>query len=101
MGCIGLIQISPLYARPYLRENRIDYRKDIYFDPVINCIVGIGMLNDFQTEKIEKGLSTQDNWNFATHDYFFGPSARGNVYDMNYSIKVINAMKEFQKMGLI
>jgi hypothetical protein len=101
MGCVGLIQPNPLYARPYLRENRIDYKKDIYFDPVINCTVGIGMLNDFQNEKIEKGLATPDNWNFATHDYLWGPATRGNIYDMNYSLKVITAMKEFQKMGLI
>ncbi len=100
-GCVGLLQITALYARPYLREHRIDYRKDIYFDPVVNCIVGISMLNDFQTEKIEKGLATKDNWNFATHDYLYGPNNKGNVFNMNYSLKVIEAMKRYQKLGLL
>jgi len=101
MGCLGLLQVNPLYTRPYLRENRIDYRKDIYFDPVINSICGIAMLNDFQSIKIEAGLATSDNWNFATHDYLWGPAKRGNVLDMNYSIKVIEAMKRYQNLGLL
>jgi hypothetical protein len=99
-SCLGILQVTPLYARPYLRENRIDYKQDIYFDPVVCCIVGIGMLNDFQNIKIEAGLATQDNWNFAVHDYFWGPAKRNNILDMNYSLKVIEAMKRYQKMGL-
>ena len=100
MGCLGLIQVTSLYARPYLRENRIDYKKDIYFDPVVNCIVGISMLCDFQNECIEKGLTTPNDFVMATHHYFWGPAKRDNKLDMNYSLKIIEAMKRFQKLGL-
>ena len=98
--CVGLLQITPLYARPYLRENRIDYKKDIYFDPVTNSIVGISMLVDYQNEVLEKGLTTPGNYVFALHHYFWGPAKRDNKFDMNYSLKIIEAMKEFQKQGL-
>lgn len=100
MGCVGIIQVNPPFARSHLRENRIDYRKDIFFDPVVCSICGIGMLVDFQNDKIEKGLATPDNWNFSTHDYLWGPDRRGNIYDMNYSIKVLNAAKKYKEMGL-
>lgn len=100
-NCVGILQVTPLYARSYLRENRIDYKKDIYFDPIVCCICSVSMLNDFQNEKIEKGLATPDNWMFSVHDYLWGPDKRGNIYDMNYSLKVIDSMKQYQKMGLL
>jgi len=100
-GCAGLLQVTLMYCRPYLRENKIDYRKDILFDPVVNCICGIGMLCDFQNTLIESGITTPDNFTFALHSYFWGPSGRNNIYDLNYSIKVIDAMKRYQKIGIL
>ena len=100
-GCAGLLQVTLMYCRPYLRENKIDYKKDILFDPVVNCICGIGMLCDFQNSLVESGITTTDNFTFALHSYFWGPSSRNNVYDLNYSIKVIDAMKRYQKIGIL
>lgn len=100
LGCKGLLQVNPTYARPYLREKGINYGPDIWFDPVVNAVCGISMLADFQDDAIEKGLAKND-WSFAIRSYFWGPSSRGNILDMNYSIKVINASKKYQKMGLL
>lgn len=100
MGCKGILQVNPTYARPYLREKGINYGPDIWFDPVVNALCGISMLADYQDDAIEKGLAKND-WTFSTRSYFWGPSSRGNVLDMNYSIKVINASKKYQRMGLL
>lgn len=99
-GCVGLLQITPAYARVYLREKGINYSKDIFFDPVINAMCGISMLADYQFDCLEKGIATPDNWHFATHHYFWGPSKRDNKFDMNYSMKVIEASKKYKEMGL-
>ena len=98
-GCKGILQVNPIYAKAYLREKGINYSPDIWFDPVVNSICGISMLSDFQDDAIEKGLAKED-WTFATRSYFWGPSARSNVLDMNYSLKVINASKKYKEMGL-
>jgi len=99
-GCVGILQVTPRYARVYLREKGLNYKPDIWFDPIVNSICGISILCDFQDDCLEKGLATPDNFTYATRCYFWGPATRGNVFDMNYSMKVIESQKKYKEMGL-
>jgi hypothetical protein len=109
-GCVGLMQITPLYARSYLREKGINYKPDIWFDPAINVMCGISMLNDAQTEYVEKGKTDINDWRIALHSYFWGAAntqilfstkdQRNNVPNMAYPMKVIEASKKYKEMGL-
>lgn len=110
MGAEGLMQIMPLYARPYLREFRLDYKKDIYSDPCTNIQIGISMLRDYHNENIEKGRTTEDNYIPTLHNYFWGPSntnqlygkqdTRVNVPNLAYPQRIIDAAKKYKDMGL-
>lgn len=109
-GCMGLIQVTPMYARSHLREKGITYKQDIWFDAPINIMCGVSMLADYHEEHIEKGRTTPDNWTLAIHTYFWGPynteqlfgkkDQRVNVPNMAYPMKVIEASKKYKEMGL-
>lgn len=109
-GAQGLIQVMPIYARPYLREKGLNYKPDIFKDPVINVMVGISMLRDFQDEHVERGRTDGSNWTFALHTYLWGPSnsnqifgktdQRVNVPNMAYPQRVLDAAKKYKDMGL-
>jgi hypothetical protein len=109
-GCVGLMQITPMYARVYLREKGINYKSDIWFDPIVNIICGISMLNDAQTEHLEKGRAQNGDWQVALHSYFWGSSntiqlfgksdQRVNVPNMAYSMRVVEASKKYKDLGL-
>lgn len=99
-GCKGLLQVNPTYSRPYLRERGINYKVDIFNDPVINSIVGVSILTDFQDDAIEKSLGTKDNWSYSIRSYFWGPSLKNNILDMNYTVKILDRMKKYNEDGL-
>jgi hypothetical protein len=109
-GCVGLTQITPLYARVYLREKGINYKQDIWYDPTINVMCGISMLSDAQAEYVEKGKTKPEDWNIAIHSYFWGPSntnqlfgksdQRVSVPNMAYPMRIAEASKRYQARGL-
>ena len=109
-GCVGLLQITPMYARAHLRERGVTYKQDIWFDPAINVMCGVSMLADMQAEYVEKDKAKPDDWQIAIHSYFWGPSntnqlfgkqdQRVNVPNMAYPMKVMEAAKKYKEMGL-
>jgi len=109
-GCVGLMQITPAYARVYLREKGINYKSDIWFDPTINILCGVSMLNDMHTEHLEKGRTDNGSWQMALHSYFWGPSntlqlfgksdQRVGVPNMSYPMRVVEASKKYKELGL-
>jgi hypothetical protein len=109
-GAEGLLQVLPLYGRSYLREHGINYKKNIWKDPVINAMVGISMLADYQEEHYEKKRVKEDDWVLALHSYLWGPGnsmklfgkkdERVNVPNLSYPMRVIEASKKYEKLGL-
>lgn len=109
-GAQGLMQVLPSYARPYLREKTLNYRLDIWKDPIINVIVGVSMLRDFQDEHIEKGKTSSNEFKIALHSYFWGPTnteqlfgkkdGRVNIPNMSYPIRVLEVAKKYKNLGL-
>lgn len=109
-GAEGLLQVMPIYGRAYLREKGISYRPDIWYDPIINTIVGVSMLRDFQDEHVERGRTDMNTWTLALHTYLWGPSnsdqlfgktdRRVNVPNMAYPQRVIDASKKYKDRGL-
>lgn len=106
----GLCQVLPSTARPYLRYQQIDYAEKVLLDPVKNVTVGISLLADLQAAHIEANKTDQNNWTMTLHSYFWGSSntaalygkkdTRVNVPNMSYPIRVLEAVKKYEKMGL-
>lgn len=105
----GLLQTLPSTARPYLRYERIDYNDKVLFDPIKSAIVGISYLKDLHLSHIEAGKNDND-FSLSLHSYFWGGNntaalygkkdARVNVPNMSYPMRVLEASKKYQNMGL-
>lgn len=106
----GLMQLLPSTARPYLRAERLNYAENTLYDPVVNVIVGISFLADLQEGHVEAGKAKKDDWTFALHSYFWGPSGtallygkkdlRANTPNLAYPIRVMGAAKGYREKGL-
>ena len=106
----GWMQILPSTARPYIRAERMNYREDILFDPVIAAVIGINILADLHEGHIEAGKAKPEDWTFALHSYCWGPEAtkqlygktdqRVNVPNLHYPNKINDLRKKYQELGL-
>lgn len=106
----GLMQLLPSTARPYLRNERIEYNDKILFDPVVNVLVGISYLSDLQKGHIEAGKTKEDDFTFALHSFFWGTEntkqlygkkdQRVNVPNLAYPNRIVEATKKYKEMGL-
>jgi len=106
----GLMQILPAYARPYLRNERIEYAPNVLLDPVANVTVGIQMLADLHAGHFEAGKESANDFTFTLHSYFWGSNntemlygkrdSRVNVPNMSYPMRVFEAAKKYKEMGL-
>ena len=106
----GLMQTIPAYSRSYLRNERIEYKEDILYDPSVSAIVGISMLSDFHLANIEAEKEKEDSWEISLHNYFWGPAntsilfgkkdGKYNVPNMAYPMRVLEASKKYKELGL-
>jgi hypothetical protein len=109
-GCLGLLQVTPAYARLCLSAKGIDYKPGIWFNPVINVMCGVKMLSNNQAEHLENGRTQEGNWTLAIHSYFWGPSntillfgkkdQRVNVPNLAYPQRIVDASKKYKDLGL-
>jgi len=106
----GLMQTLPMYARPYLRSEKIEYNPDKLFDPIVSAIVGIEMLADIHDSYVEVGKEKPDDFTLTLHSYFWGQSntlllfgmkdGRVNVPNLSYPMRVFEAAKFYKERGL-
>jgi hypothetical protein len=109
-GCEGLLQVTPAYARLCLQAKGLDYKTNIWFDPVVNVMCGVKMLANMQAEHVEKGRTDPNTWVLAIHSYFWGPAStcllfgktdrRVDVPNMSYPQRVLDASRKYKDMGL-
>jgi hypothetical protein len=110
-GAVGLMQVMPLYARPYCREKGIEFSIENLKDPVNNVIIGIAMLSDNHAFWAERGLETEGDYRFSLHSYFWGrdntsilvskKDQRVNVPNFAYPQLVMNIQKSYRSLGLL
>lgn len=106
----GLMQVLPSTARSYLRTERVDYKENVLFDPVINVIVGISYLADLHAAHVEAGFEKEDSYDLSLHSYFWGQSntamlygkkdTRVNTPNMSYPLRVMERSKVYKEKGL-
>jgi len=106
----GLMQVLPSTARSYLRLERIDYKENILYDPVINIIVGISYIADLHAAHMEAGFEKEGSYDLSLHSYFWGQSntamlygrkdSRVNTPNMSYPIRVMERAKLYKEKGL-
>jgi Transglycosylase SLT domain len=106
----GLMQVLPSTARSYLRTERVDYKDNVLFDPVINVIVGISYLADLHAAHMEAGYEKEDSYDLSLHSYYWGQSntamlygkkdTRVNTPNMSYPLRVMERAKFYKEKGL-
>jgi hypothetical protein len=106
----GLMQILPQYARPYLRNERIEYNPSILYDPIVNSIIGISILADLHAGHMEAGMEKNDDWTMTLHSYFWGKENTDELYgkkdkrvgvpNLAYPMRVMEAAKKYKNLGL-
>lgn len=106
----GWMQILPATARPYIREQRMNYSEEALFDPVVCAIVGINLLADIHEGHMEAGKEKPDDWTFTLHSYLWSQTAteelygkrdqRVNVPNLHYPNEINDLRKKYQDMGL-
>ena len=109
-GCVGLLMVTPAYARLVLQAKGVDYKPGIFFDPSYNVMCGIKMLSNNQAEHVENGRTTANNWTLALHSYLWGPTATNTLFgkvdkrvdipNMAYPQRIIEASKKYKDKGL-
>ena len=109
-GAFGLTQTLISTAKPYLRAERLNYSPDVLFDPCVSVLVGISFLADLQESHVEMKKTKADDFTFALHSYFWGPSATKQLYglkdervsvpNLSYPMRVLAAAKKYKEQGL-
>jgi hypothetical protein len=104
------MQVLPATARPYIREQKMNYTEDALFDPVVCAVVGINLLADIHEGHIEAGKEKTDDWTFTLHSYLWSQAAteelygkrdqRVNVPNLHYPNEINDLRKKYQDMGL-
>ena len=97
VGAVGIMQVMPATAKPYLRSERIDPTREALLDPVNSLICGISALSDFRDQAQDLKLDTPGEYGIALAMYNQGPRARELT---SYSKTVLDAAKRFKLLGL-
>lgn len=106
----GLMQLMPFTAKPYLRNERIDYNPNVLYDSPTNVLVGISYVSDLHDSYVESKKENSDDFTLTLHSYYWGSynsdqlygskEQRVNVPNMSYPNKVIAASQKYKDMGL-
>lgn len=109
-NALGLMQILPGTAFPYLRAEKLNAVPDSLFDPVVSVLVGISLIADLHEGHVYAGKSTKDDYVFSLHSYFWGSEntaklygkkdERVNVPNLSYPQRVLEASKKYKDLGL-
>lgn len=104
-GAIGLMQVLPVTALPYLREEGIHYTsiQTALLDPVTNIRVGLAYLDDLHT-----GMSPEPDYLYSLTAYNFGPvqaqALRANTpvgpVSLAYATSILKAQKSIAPEGI-
>ena len=96
-GAVGIMQVMPATAKPYLRTERIDPTKKALLDPINSIIAGIGALADYHDMAVDLGLEKPGQFETSLSMYNQGPRA---TKPTSYSRDVLEAAKLYKAMGL-
>ena len=102
MGAVGLMQVMPSTALPYLREFKIPQDPAMLFNPVVNTRIGLAYLQDLFT-------SYDNDVDHAVNAYFWGPGNVNNfittgetvVADLSYGQGVLSKAQRYLEDGLL
>ena len=96
-GAVGIMQVMPATAKPYLRTERIDPTRKALMDPINSIIAGIGALADYHDMAVDLGLEKPGQFETSLSMYNQGPRA---TKPTSYSRDVLEAAKLYKAMGL-
>jgi hypothetical protein len=96
-GAVGIMQVMPATAKPYLRTERIDPTRKALMDPINSIIAGIGTLADYHDMAVDLGLEKPGQFEISLSMYQGGPRI---VKPSAYSRDVLEAAKLYKAMGL-
>jgi len=100
-GAIGLMQVMPATARPYLRQLGLPEDPLTLYDPVVNVKVATLFLEDLLRTYPEDEVAINAYfWGSGNINYFIA-TGKQRVADLKYGAQVLEKAQENIKLGLV
>jgi len=100
-GAIGLMQVMPATARPYLRQLGLPEDPRTLYDPVVNVKVAALFLEDLLRTYPEDEVAINAYfWGSGNINYFIA-TGKQRVADLKYGAQVLKKAQENIKLGLV